>query len=138
MLTFGRPITGPAVRAHGSGPGIPVTVVGGLFQVYELGGFRFLHRRRTRSRHRRRRRPGRPEPEPQPTGRPFARRPLVTGPCHRGRGHAARLPVLAHQRFADFPEVRQTVPARLHRTAPGHTVTLAVGVQQHLDDLQVE
>lgn len=59
----------------------------------------------------------------------------ATGRGRRGRRHAARLPVFPHQRFAHFPEWRQTVPARLHRAAAGHPVTLAVGVQQQLDGL---
>lgn len=31
----------------------------------------------------------------------------------------------------------QAVPTRFHRATPGHPVTLAVGVQQHLDDLRI-
>lgn len=127
ILTTGCPVTGPTVRAQRTGTKVPITVVGRLLQINEFGNFRLFHHRRS----------GQPEFQPQPPGRPLARCPLVATPCSSSNSssHTARLPVLPHQRLANLPEVRQTVPTSFHCTTPGYSVTLTVGIQQHLDDL---
>jgi len=134
VLTLGSPVTWTAVRAQRPGAKVPVAVVGWLFQIDELGDLWLLFIRGPR-------RPGWSEPEPQSSWRSFARSPLrITTAynwCHPcGRLDATCFPILSHKSLADFPEVWQTVPTCLHRTTPGHPVTLTVSVQKHLDDLR--